>query len=185
MPIYENAPPEVGEIISRMLFKYHGPLEQAGTRIDIVFAKACTDDNGDTKGPALKLHGYPCGAIARVISLKDRSKGMGDVEISVDGDQWDTWSEEEKEALIDHELEHFELRVKDGAVVRDDLDRPKIRMKKHDHQFGWFDAIARRHGPASFEVQQFRAFSDANRQTWLSFMEGGVGVAGKSRRKAQ
>jgi hypothetical protein len=57
-------------------------------------------------------------------------------------------------------------------VVRDDLDRPKLRVRKHDHQFGWFDSIARRHGPASFEVQQYRKFNESHRQLWLEFEDG-------------
>ena len=27
-------------------------------------------------------------------------------------------------------------------------------VRKHDHQFGWFDCVARRHGAHSIEVQQ-------------------------------
>lgn len=168
MPTYRKASAEVNQIVEEMLEKYHGPLRESGIKIECLFAYALTDDNGDSTGPALKLGGYACNAIVRVLNLKDRTVGRGDAEICIDGDQWDTWSDEQKAALIDHEIEHLELKVDgDNNVVRDDLDRPKLRLKKHDHQFGWFDSIARRHGAASFEVQQFRQHIVKKMQAWL------------------
>lgn len=168
MPTFRKASTEVNQIVERMLEKFHGPLVEAGVAIECLFAYALTDDNGDSTGPALKLGGYPCNAIVRVLNPKDRTVGRGDAEIVIDGDQWDTWSDEQKAALIDHEIEHLELKVDgDNNVVRDDLDRPKLRLKKHDHQFGWFDSIARRHGAASFEVQQYRELVVRRFQMWL------------------
>lgn len=159
MPIYEEAPAEVLRIRDEMLGKYHTELAEAGVEIDCLFAHSKTDKNGDQTGPALKLHGYQCAAVVKVIGLKERTKGQGDAEIVIDGDRWDEWSADEKSALIDHELEHLELCYdKDGNLKRDDQDRPKLRVRKHDHQFGWFDSIARRHGKAAFEVQQANEF---------------------------
>jgi len=168
MPTFRKASAEVNQIVEEMLEKYHGPLQEAGVQIECLFAYALQDENGDSTGPALKLGGYPCNAIVRVLNLKDRTVGRGDAEIVIDGDQWDTWSDEQKAALIDHEIEHLELKTdSNGLVVRDDLDRPKLRLKKHDHQFGWFDSIARRHGAASFEVQQYRELVVKRFQMWL------------------
>lgn len=170
MPVYEKASPEVREIVERLVTQYHGPLAEYGVTFDLLFAHAKTNENGDAEGPALKLHGYQAAAVARVVPYKARVLGQADAEIVIDGDRWDEWSEAEKDALIDHELEHFELKLnKDGNLVRDDLDRPKLHMRLHDHQFGWFDSIARRHGEASGEVQQFKAFCDSHKQLWLSF----------------
>jgi hypothetical protein len=172
MPRFERAPAEADLIVGRMMERYHPQLRDAGVTVDCLFAFATTDENGDTIGCAVKLHGYACKAVVRVLSLKDRTVGRADVEILIDGDNWDTWSEAEKDALIDHELEHVELRTdKDGLLIRDDLDRPKLRLRKHDWQFGWFDSIARRHGHASGEVQQFEQFKESHRQTWLPFMD--------------
>lgn len=159
MPIYEQDSGTIERIATRMLEKYHQPLADAGVKIDYLLAKAKRDNNGDATGPALKLHGYQCAAVVKILSAKDRAKGLGDAEIVVDGDRWHEWSEEEQEALLDHELQHLELKTDEhGCVIRDDLDRPTLRCIKHDHQFGWFDAIARRHGAAAFEVQQAQAF---------------------------
>jgi hypothetical protein len=167
MPIYEKPPVEVREVCDRMLEKYHGPLKDAGVKVDLLFAR--TDPEKD-EAVALKLHGYRANAIVKVVAYKLRVQDHGDAEILIDGDEWFTWKDEEKDAILDHELEHLELKLdKEGNVVRDDLDRPKLRLRLHDHEFGWFDSIARRHGKASFEVQQYERFQEAHQQLWMDF----------------
>jgi hypothetical protein len=42
----------------------------------------------------------------------------------------------------------------------DDLGRPKLRMRKHDINFGWFNQVAKRHGSASQERIQARMILD-------------------------
>lgn len=174
MPIYENAPAECRQICDRMIERYHGPLKGAGVTIDLLFALPRTDSDGEVPvdAVALKLHGYPVAAMVKVNSYKLRVQGHADAEIIIDGDRWPTWSADEKESLIDHELEHLELKSDGhGNLVRDDLDRPKLRMRLHDHEFGWFDSIARRHGKASFEVQQYEKFAASHRQLWIDFKD--------------
>lgn len=172
MAILERCPEAIRERVDYLVDMYHAPLRDAGVTIDLWFSKAATDDNGDPVGPALKLHGYACAGVAKINSYELRKKGHGDTEIKLDGDRWDEWSQAEQDAILDHELEHFELCVdKKGRVKRDDADRPKVRCRKHDHQFGWFDAIAKRHGPASIEVQQFQHMVTNFRQLYLSFDE--------------
>lgn len=172
MALYEKCPPEVSEVVSSMMEKFHGPLHEYGVTVDLLFAMPKTNENGDAEDCALKLHGYQCAAIVKINPYKARVQGHADAEIIIDKEHWEETSEAEHEALIDHELEHLELKLKDGELVRDDLDRPKLRMRKHDHQFGWFDSVARRHGKASLEVQQFEAFRDEHGQLWLNFNEG-------------
>jgi hypothetical protein len=168
VPTYEKAPPKVVKVVEKLSRTYHSPLTEAGVTVDVLFAHATTDDNGDPTGPAIKHHGYEVAGLARIVNLKDRTKGMADAEIVLDGDRWEEWSEETQAALIDHELTHFELSTdKDGHVKRDDLDRPKLRIRKHDRQFGWFDEIVRRHGKASFEHQQAAEFYANHRQLYL------------------
>jgi hypothetical protein len=174
MPVYAEAPNEVRLIVEEMVEKYHQPLREHQVKIDLLFATAKADEFGEVSGAPVKLNGYPCAAIAKAISYKLRVQGHGDCEIIIDGDKWPEYSEEETRALIDHELEHFELKFdKDGYLVRDDLDRPKIKIRKHDHQFGWFNSVARRHGKASLEVKQAESFiTGPLRQLWLPFLDG-------------
>lgn len=141
--------------LQSVMEKYHGPLHENGVKVDILLAKGPTDEDGENIGPAVKHHGRTCYAKVRIIGLKDRAAGRGDAEIILDGDHCDTWSQEQAEAILDHELTHLELQTfEDGALKRDDLDRPKLRIRPHDREFGWFDSVARRHGQHAVEVQQ-------------------------------
>lgn len=172
MPIYEAAPTEVRERVERMMTMYHGELEAEKVSIDLLFASPKPDSDGeiDPESYPVKLNGYPCAAVVKVNAYKLRVLNHADAEITIDKQQWEELSEPERDALIDHELEHLEIkRDKDGGVLRDDLDRPKIRLRKHDHQYGWFNAVARRHGEASFEVKQYKVLLESKRQMWLSF----------------
>lgn len=174
MPTYDAAPAASHERIAQLLEKYHGPLRDAGVKIDVLFALPTVNKNGDDVGHAVSHGGYRCAAKVRVIGLKDRAKGMGDAEIIVDGRQWDEWDDGERDAVLDHELEHLELVRKKGVVKQDDLGRPKLRCIKHDHQYGWFDAIVRRHGVKSPEWQQYARLAlgveSTVRQLWLPYI---------------
>lgn len=153
--IYTRAPKEVIELANQVIDRFHPEFKDAELKVDFIFAL------GESMGPAIKHGGYPANAICRIISLKDRVKGNGDAEIVIDGDQWNDWSEEQRQALLDHELHHIIIqRVGgmhwhgEGVMLRDDSGRPKLKLRKHDAQFGWFEVIAQRHGAASFECQQ-------------------------------
>jgi hypothetical protein len=170
--IYSRAPADVAERAKPLLEKFHFELDQHDVRVDFIFANASLDKAGNKTGPAVSHQGYPAAAIARIVPIKDRVMGRGDCEVVIDNDLWPRLSDEEKDGLLDHELEHFELHLdKYGEPVLDDMDRPKLRMKKHDHQFGWFDNIARRYGLASGEVKQFQMLCfDESGQFYLPFI---------------
>lgn len=171
MATYARADAEALRIVKDQMEKYHSELLDAEVTIDVLFAHASVDENGDQKGVALKHHGYRAAAVVRIVSLKDRTKGMADAEIVIDGDEWPTIPDDQRDALIDHELTHLELKLDDetGLVVRDDLGRPKLKMRLHDWQFGFFDAVVRRHGLASPESLQINNFLDdpARKQLYL------------------
>lgn len=155
--VYTKAPADVAERAKPLLEKNHFELFNHQLRIDFIFANSTVNDKGEPTGPAVSHNGYPALAVARNLTTKDRVMGRGDCEIVIDADRWPLLSEEEKNALLDHELEHFQIAEdKYGMPKLDDIHRPKLKMKKHDHQFGWFDSIARRHGLASPEVRQFQ-----------------------------
>jgi hypothetical protein len=173
MPRYEKAPAEVRQIVERMMDRYHPQLRDAKLTITCLMAFPTLDKNGDSTGPALKVHGYAAQAVVKIIGLKERTDGRDDAEICIDGDNWPTLSDAQKDALLDHELEHLELKTdKDGFVVRDDLDRPKLKMRKHDHEHGWFDSIVRRHGRNAPEFIQFEEFQTTKyKQNWLPYLD--------------
>jgi len=156
MSTYKKASKEVLDRADAIIHENYPGLEAVGVRVDFLFAYAPVDKDDQPKGPAIKHHGCPAAGKCRVVALKDRVKGHGDAEILLDGDQWPKWSLQRRNAIIDHELCHIQV-VPDGnsgLVKTDDIGRPKIRMRPHNFEFGWFTEIAERHGRSSLEVEQ-------------------------------
>ncbi len=173
MTCYVKGHDVVGPYADAMIERYHPQLRDAGVTLTYLFAHATTDKNGDPTGPAIKFGGYAALATIKIIGAKERADGRADAEMTIDGDRWQELTEGRKYALVDHELEHLELKYdKDGNVVRDDMNRPKLVIRKHDHQFGWFDAIVRRHGRSACEFEQYDTFKSADfTDKWEQYLD--------------
>lgn len=160
MPTYQRAPETVNQLANEIMCQFpdHKPLLDAKVKLDFVFAYADLDKHGQPKNDALTKNGVKALGIARKLSLKDRAMSRGDAEIALDADYWQQANRDVKWALLDHELHHLAVKVNpQGVVKRDDLNRPVIDIRHHDHDIGWFDLIAQRNGEASLERQQSRA----------------------------
>ena len=172
MPVtYTKCDEDVMGVVRKMTDKYHPDLKEAGAKVACLFAHAEKNENGEATGPAVTVGGYACAAKIKIIGLKERCDGRADAEIVIDADQWDESTDDRRFALIDHELHHLHIkRNRDsGTIQRDDLDRPKMKLRKHDHQFGWFDIVAQRHGEASYEVSQAKCFVDTRGQMYFGW----------------
>lgn len=174
---FELANADDRALLVRVLERYHERLLDAGVTVLLLHAFGPRHpETGELQAPALKVHGEPAMATVKATSLKHRVAGLPDVEITLDGDRWDELDEHEQEAVIDHELTHLVVvleargeakRESDGHLslvpsfraVKDSAGRPKLRMRHHDHTFGWFDEVAARHGAASIEAKQARALA--------------------------
>jgi hypothetical protein len=159
MSKYERCPREIEilaiEIIN--LQPHQELLRSAEPKIDFLFAYGPRNEHtGVVMGPALTHHGVPAQALCRINNLKKRVLGLGDAEISIDADNWKEFDEEEQRALLDHELYHLE-----PTGDTDGIGRPKLRIRKHDFDVGWFAVIARAHGKASAERRQAKSILDA------------------------
>lgn len=154
-------------------FATHKPLLDARLTIDFVFAFAEIDEQTqEPKGNALSKGGVKALGLCRKIPLKDRAMGRADAEIALDGQWWESATREEQRALLDHELHHIAVRMDKRGLVRDDLGRPVIQLRKHDYEFGWFAVIAARHGRASIERQQAAEMMlDAGQYFWPSIAQ--------------
>jgi hypothetical protein len=162
MKTYSQAP-DVSDHLDRMLSAHHEELD--GVSIATLFVY-----DEESSLPVLKHHGYPAGAVARITPLRERALGLADCSIVVDRAVWQTLSARQRDALIDHELTHFErAEDEDGVVLADSLSRPKLQMRQHDHQFGWCDEVAARHKEASPEVRQARRLIEATGQLYFDF----------------
>lgn len=169
MKTYSRAP-DVEPTITNMAYDHH--MELAGVRVGALFVF----DEEATHESVLKHQGYPAQAMIKITSLRDRTLGIADAVIVVDRANWLTLSQPQRDALIDHELTHL-VRVLDkesGRPKFDALGRPKLRLRQHDHQLGWFAEVAQRHGEASPEVRQAEALIHATGQLYFNFGRAGT-----------
>jgi hypothetical protein len=170
MSTFKRCPDEVNQMANQILceFDTHRPLLDARVTVDYVFAFADIDEQTqEPVGNALSKNGVRALGLCRKIALKDRALGRADAEISIDGQWWEDATDAERRALLDHELHHIAVKTDKRGLVRDDLGRPVIQLRKHDYEFGWFKVIAARHGRASQERQQAgEMMLDAGQYFW-------------------
>lgn len=166
--VYATAPSGVAERVAHIMKCFHRPLFDAGLKVDVL-SVADTDPECEH---ALKLRGIPAYAIVRILDIKQRIKGHGDAEIHIDEATWLTLPDATKDAVIDHELTHLEVVInpKSKRVKLDCAGRPKLKMRLHDAEFGWFQSVAERHGAASIECKQATKLFLVHAQTFFAFI---------------
>lgn len=153
---YDKCGPDVTKLVKQAMKDWHTDLHEQGVTVQCVFAYA-TDKKGRPL-PGVKRNGVPGAAKVGITSLQDRARGIPDAKVTIDGFVWDRLDEQERVALIDHELEH--LQLKGGKEPRDDLDRPKLKMKRHDWEVWGFESIVKRHGVKALDFQAAQQFRD-------------------------
>ena len=166
MKSYTPASDAVRDRALALIKRFYPDLVDVQIRIDYIFVSTDTED-----APALTHGGYPAQAVVKILGPKERAMERGDAEIVIDEERWNELTDAEQDALLDHELYHLEVvknKLKTRAK-RDCCGRPVLKLRKHDRQFGWFDAIAARHGKASLEVKQFTDFEAETGQLYLGF----------------
>jgi hypothetical protein len=164
MKTYSQAPDAEGHV-EKMRASHHEELE------GVTIAPLFVFDSEESSLSVLKHGGYWAAATMRITPLKDRALGIADAQIVIDRACWAKYSARQRNALVDHELTHLTRKIdkETGEMVTDALDRPKLILRKHDHQFGWFDEVAQRHGEASIEVQQARRLVEISGQLYFDF----------------
>lgn len=163
MPASYQQTDSLDEIIAELIEQkpYHQDLFVTGVTVQVLFHSNETP---------LKLRGIRAYAYVKLTSLKDRALGQKDATIVVDYAPWMVMDPKRQVALIDHELYHLCVcKDKDGKNATDDLHRPKMSLRKHDIEVGWFVEIAAEHRDASIEVMQATGIALAHRQTLFAF----------------
>lgn len=162
---YERASdtnPEILDMAREIIEKYHPELKTPDggyVRLCIMLAFQGGDDADHE--PAVKLHGYPCYAVIKSIPYKQRVDKRADAEITIDKEKWESLTDRQQRALLDHEITHLEIKRDEyGAVDTDDCGRPKLNIRLHDWQLGGFRSIARRYGSEALEVIEARHFDE-------------------------
>ena len=151
MSWYSIANEEVNLTIQKVMKENHGDLHNAGVTITALIARS-------EEGPAIKVRGSEAAGCIRITKLAERTLGLGDALMTLDGERMDAWTSKRLQAVIDHELRHLMLakHKKTGQIQLDDEGRPKLRLRPHDFEFGWFARTAELYGEESYEVSQAR-----------------------------
>lgn len=159
--------------LTQAVRQWHEELEKIGLTFSVLMVHETKNlDADEILIPALKHHGIAAYAKVRAMPLSLRAHGLGDVELLIDGDRWKRIGVSTRYAILDHELTHVDLVHDDhGRLQRDDCGRPKVTMRQHDFQVGWFFEIAERHKRASVEVQQAHQLRDLAGQSLFDFPE--------------
>jgi hypothetical protein len=151
MKIYSKLSSDVLDHIARIQDEYHPNLT------DVTIEGLFVFDDEKSSEPVLKHQGYAAAATVKITPVRDRALGGADAVVTIDRATWVGLSAEQRDALIDHELYHLEwLQDGEGKPKSDVLGRPKLGMRRHDLQIGFFAEILQRHGDASFEARQTR-----------------------------
>lgn len=155
---------EAHEVTQEVMSRYHQGLADCGTTVAILMYWA--DEESDR--PAMMDRGMKVRAKIENTPLKYRKLGVADLQLSIDADWWQMATRPQQEALIDHELSHREPKVDDeGAVQRDDAERPRFERVPHDHEIGTFTSVVQHYGEASSELELMREFDQHRSQQWL------------------
>lgn len=156
MSWYSIANEEINLTIQEVMKKNHGDLHAEGVTITAMIARS-------EEGPAIKVRGCEAAGCIRITKLMERTLGLGDAVMILDGERLDAWSSTRLQAVIDHELRHLMLarNKKTGQIQRDDEGRPKLQIRPHDFEFGWFARTAELYGEDSYEVAQVREIGAA------------------------
>lgn len=149
---------EVADLAAELLEAHHRPLHEAGVSFYWEFANVEAED-GKEPPPALKDRGRQVACRVKVTPYAQRTKGLADAVITLDGDRWRTWSEAEQRAIIDGALESLELVCdrESGDVLADNCGRPRLRVRPGDLHVDGHEAVLRRHGRASLEARALEA----------------------------
>lgn len=159
---YATASLDVLQRIERVRKEYHPQL--GGVTIGALFVF------GEEPQQVLEHQGYPALATIKPTSTKDRAAGLLDALLIVDRYAYEGLTDPQKDAMVDHELYHLErVTEDDGTPKFDSNGRPKLSIRKHDRQFGWFDEVAHRHGDNSLEVIQAKSIIASTRQLYFPF----------------
>lgn len=168
MSIFSFTDEAVARVLQQIKGRHHRPLVEADVKVQTLFAMPSVDSEGEASGHALTQNGYQVLVQSKILNLKDRLTREHDCEILIDRDAWEAMDRPQQAALLDHALMAFEVAIdEDGNVKRDALERPKMRIRKHDRFFGAYDEVAQRHGANAIEVQQVRKLADEVGQFYL------------------
>ena len=106
--------------------------------------------------------------LGKCVKASDLQRELAEYDfvILLNHDSWDDFSDEQKRALIDHELCHAAPSMdEDNAMKRDERGRPVWRTRKHDIEE--FQSVVEHHGCYKKDLERFAEGMARKRQTPL------------------
>ena len=171
MSSFKKCDNSVRKLAAEILTQYdcYQPLLDARVTVDYLFAFGPRDGEGMLSGPALTKNGVRVLGLASKQPAKLRALGVMDCLVQLDGDWWEAaeTKDDQRKALLDHELFHFMVVLDDKGPKLDCCKRPQVELRDHDAEVGWFFCVAERHGEASQERIQAKAILAAAPQLFL------------------
>jgi hypothetical protein len=151
MTSYTTAP-AVERIAEKLIEQHHRHLLDVPIRY-LWRDKAASSKGNVVLGKARKVTGLP----AHLVHLVRKDEPPEEVEffvLEIAADMWQTLTEPQRVALVDHELCHLGVEIPERA----DADR-KLVIRGHDLEE--FAAVVERHGLWRPAIETFRAAVDA------------------------
>lgn len=160
----EKAPKAIKDFALAILAQYetHKPLLDAKVNIEFLFAYGERHPETDALvSDAISKHGHRVLGYCRKTNAEERAAGRGDAVIMIDADWWEQADEAAQRGLLDHELHHLDVCTdEEGKVLKDKGSRPRLKLRKHDYEMGFFKLIAERNGKSSPECTYAKLMMD-------------------------
>jgi hypothetical protein len=154
---YSKVRLETQQMFDKILESYE-ELNDYQVTFDVLYAFGATDGDGEITKPAITKNGVEFHSNAKVYRLDARAAHNVCAVVYLDGDIWTNSSETYREAIIHSALSSLELkRNKDDEVMLDDLNLPKLKLKKPDIAYFGNSKMLEAFGKESMEYKQFAA----------------------------
>lgn len=153
--ILTHAPPTVMDLLHQVMQQYRPELLEYKVKVGVLMAKYVDKSGSIRRKSGIMLHGAACAACIRVNSYRERTQGSPDCTMEVCEWRWGQLTENQKRALLTHEMEHPQLVVdkKTKAVKYDALGRPMLKNRPDDVNITGFEIVVERFGKDALELQ--------------------------------
>lgn len=152
MATYVKASKDVHEFVASVMAKHHHILHSNEVTVDVGFAVPATKDGEKVSDP-LKCGGVAVPAIIRVNGQKQRAKGWGTADLTLDPDRWHELTEAQQEALVDQQLTRLQpIRDSQNGLKMTEDNHLALRIRPYDIVIRGFEEVIRRHSADAIEA---------------------------------
>ena len=165
---------EVLSVVETVIDNHYPELKEAGVRVGVIMVEPNKKEGGIPTAPAVRNHGAEAPAKVRLVGPKEHLINENDVMIDVDQDYWDSGSELQQAAVIDHALAYVNVKRKGEDIVYRDDSRPQLSRNEPDWHIWGFRNVFERNREASFEAESLeKALHAEGNQLMFEFAIGG------------